>query len=93
MRGPADQVPVFLLEDSVTVRKSIGVNDQVFFGEKLQCAVPFGIDGVAKVAVRGRKHGNDRATLMIVGCFVDPVANCKLRHRKLLLESAIIPTK
>ncbi len=74
--------------DAVTVGKSIGVNDQIFFGEKLKRAVPFGIDGIAKMTVRGREHGNDRAALMFVGCFIDPVANCKLRHRKLLLESS-----
>src|SRR3978361_1906134 len=77
--------PIFLVKDSA-VRNSIGVNDQIFFGEKLQRAVPFGIDGVTKMAVRGREHGDDRTTLVIVGCFVHPVANCKLGHRKLLLE-------
>ena len=44
-----------------------GVNDKFFLGEKLQRAVPFGVDGVPKAAVNCRKHGDDRATLMVVG--------------------------
>jgi hypothetical protein len=29
------------------------VNDQFFLGEKLERTVPFHVDGVAKVAIRG----------------------------------------
>jgi hypothetical protein len=63
-----------------------GVNDQSFFGEKLERAVPFRVNGVHKVAVNCRKHPNDRTHLMVVGCVIDLLANRKLRHRKLLLE-------
>jgi hypothetical protein len=34
------------------------VNDQLLFGEKLQRAVTFHVNGVPKAAVGGRKHGN-----------------------------------
>ena len=34
--------------------------------------------------VNGRKHGDDRAQLVIVSDVFDLLANCKLRHRKLL---------
>src|SRR4051794_17536540 len=37
---------------------------------------------VSKVAVGGRKYGNDDAVLVVVGCFLDCFADCKLRHRK-----------
>src|SRR6186997_2915839 len=73
--------------ESVPVGKSVSVNDQFFLGEKLERAVAFHIDGVAKMAVGGRKHRNDGAGfMMVVGCFVDLVADCKLCHRKLLSE-------
>jgi hypothetical protein len=62
------------------------MDDQFFLVEKLQRTVPFHINGITKVAVRGWKHGNDRAGLMVVGCFIDRLANCKLRHGELLLE-------
>jgi hypothetical protein len=65
-----------------------GVNDKFFFGEKLQCTVPFRVNGVSKAAVNCRKHGDDRATHMVVGCVIDLLANRKLRHRKLLPESS-----
>jgi hypothetical protein len=61
-----------------------GVNDKFFLGEKLQRTVSFGIDGVSKAAVNCRKHGDDHTHLMVVGCVIDLLANCKLRHRKLL---------
>jgi hypothetical protein len=65
-----------------------GVNDKFFFGEKLQRTVSFGVNGVSKAAVNCRKHGDDRATHMVVGCVIDLLANRKLRHRKLLPESS-----
>jgi hypothetical protein len=70
-----------------TAGQLAGMNDEFFFVEKLQRAISFDIDGIAKVAVRGRKHGNHGAGLMVIGCLVDPLADCKLRHRELLLES------
>jgi hypothetical protein len=66
-----------------------GVNDQFFLGEKLERAVSFGVNGVPEAAVNGRKHGDDRTNLMVVGCVIDLLANRKLRHRKLLLESSV----
>src|ERR1700682_6522293 len=78
-----------------TLWKSVSVNDQLFLAEKLERAVPFHVDRVAKIAVGGWKHRDDNARLMVVGCFVDLVANCKLRHRKLLygIVAASIPPK
>jgi hypothetical protein len=64
-----------------------GVNDQLFLGEELERAVALHIDGIAEVAVRGRKHGDDDAGFMVVGRFIDLLANCKFGHRELLLES------
>jgi hypothetical protein len=64
------------------------MNDQLFLGEKLECAVSFGVNGVSKIAVNCWKHGDDRADLVIVGCLIDLLANCKLRHRELLPESS-----
>jgi hypothetical protein len=66
-----------------------GVNDQFLLGEELKRAVPFGVNGVSKAAVDCRKHGDDRTHLMVVGCVIDFLANRKLRHRKLLLESSV----
>jgi hypothetical protein len=57
--------------------------------EQLERAVPLHVDGVSKVALDCRKHGDDRAALMVVGCIVDFLANRKLRHRELLLESSM----
>src|SRR6266702_6115916 len=72
---------------SVPVGESVSVDDQTFLDEELERAVAFHVDRVAKMAVRGRKHRNDSAGLMmVVGCLVDLVANCKLCHRKLLSE-------
>jgi hypothetical protein len=68
-------------------RRLVGVDDQFFFREKLQRAISFHIDGIAKVAVRGWKHGDDDAAFVVVGGFVDPLANGKFGHRELLLES------
>jgi hypothetical protein len=65
------------------------VTDQFFLVKKLESAVSLHIDGVPKVTVNCRDHGNDHAHLMVVGCFVDCVANCKLRHRKFLLEKIL----
>src|SRR5229473_2150022 len=39
------------VEDSVG--ELVRVNDQIFLGEKLERPVPFHVDGVAKIAVRG----------------------------------------
>src|ERR1700694_2920735 len=66
-----------------------GVKDQLLLGEKLECAVTFRVNGVPKAAVNCRKHGDDRTHLMVVGCVIDRLANGKLRHRKLLLESSV----
>jgi hypothetical protein len=60
------------------------VNDQFLLSKKLQRTVPFGINGVPEAAVNRRKHGDDRAHLMVVGRIIDLLANRKLRHRKLL---------
>jgi hypothetical protein len=45
------------------------------------------IDGVSNVAFNRWKNGNDRADFMVVDCIIDLLANRKLRHRKLPLES------
>src|ERR1700738_3004111 len=66
-----------------------GVNDKFFLGEKLERAVHFRVNGVPKAAVNCRKHGDDRTHLMVVGCIIDFLANRKLRHRELLLESSM----
>src|ERR1700687_1110435 len=66
-----------------------GVKDQLLLGEKLERAVPFRVNGVPKVAVNCRKHGDDRTHLMVVGCVIDRLANRKLRHPELLLESSM----
>jgi hypothetical protein len=70
------------------------MNDQFFLVEKLQRAVPLHIDGVSKIALYRRKHGTDDAGLMPAVRFIDPLANRKPRHRKLLLGiiDPIIPT-
>jgi hypothetical protein len=62
------------------------MNDQFFLNEKLERAVPFHVNGVSEIVVNCWKHGDDRATLVVVGCIIDLLANCKLRHRELLLE-------
>lgn len=62
------------------------VNDQFFLSEKLERAVPLGVNGVPKGAVNCWKHGNDRAPLVVVGRVIDLLANFKFRHRELLLE-------
>src|SRR5512136_1080891 len=66
--------------------QSIGVNNQIFLSKKLQRTVAFHVDGVAKVAVNCREHGDDDAVLMVVGCFLDPLSDCKFRHGELLPE-------
>jgi hypothetical protein len=71
----------------VTLRPSVGVDDQFLFRKELQRAVALGIDGIAKIAVRGGKDGNDDAAFMIVGRFFNPFANLKFGHRELLSES------
>jgi hypothetical protein len=81
-----------IIPDKMIVRRglaeaSAGVNDQLFLGKKLERAVALHIDGVAKIAVGGRKHGDDDAGFMVVGRFVDLLANRKFGHRELLLES------
>jgi hypothetical protein len=57
-------------------------------GKKLDCAVTVRVDSVPKSSVNGQIHGN-RVPLVIVSDVFDSIANCKLRHRKLLLESSI----
>jgi hypothetical protein len=55
-----------------------GVDDQFFLGHKLKRAVPFHIDGVPKITVVRREHGNNYAAFTIVGCSIDLIANRKL---------------
>jgi hypothetical protein len=57
-----------------------GVNDYLFFGEKLEQTVAFHIDSVSEAVVNCWKHGNDRSALVVVGCIIDQLANCELRH-------------
>jgi hypothetical protein len=66
------------------------VNDQFFFGQKLERAVPFHIDRVSEIAVICWEHGNNDTAFMVVGCFIDSIANRKLRHRELHLESSMV---
>jgi hypothetical protein len=70
------------------------MDDQFFLIEKLQRAISLHIDGVSKIAVNRRKHRADDAGLMPVARPIDPLANCKPRHRELLLGiiDPIIPT-
>src|SRR5664280_645445 len=72
--------------NSVTIRKLVGVNHQLFLGEELERAIALHIDGVPERAVNRRKYRDDHAALMIVNGFVDLVADFALRHRKLLLD-------
>jgi hypothetical protein len=53
------------------------------------CAVPFRIDGVSKIAIICWEHGNNDTAFMVVGCFIAPIANRKLRHRELHLKSSM----
>jgi hypothetical protein len=53
------------------------VNDQFFFGQKLERAVSFHIDGVSKIAVVRGEHGNNDAAFMVVGRSIDLIANRK----------------
>jgi hypothetical protein len=69
--------------------ESAGVNDQFFLGKELERAVSLHVDGVSNLALNCWKHGDDRADFMVAGCIIDFLANCKLRHRKLLLESSM----
>jgi hypothetical protein len=62
------------------------MTDEFLFGEKLQRAVPFEVDGISEVAVDCWKHGDHRAALVVVGRIIDLLANRKLRHREILLE-------
>ena len=57
------------------------MNDELFLGEKLQCAVSIGVNGVSKAAVNGWEDGDDRAALMVVRYVVDLLANRKFCHR------------
>jgi len=70
------------------------MDDQFFLVEKLQRAVSLHIDGVSKIGVYRRKCGTDDAGLMPVARSIDPLANCKPRHRELLLGiiDPVIPT-
>jgi hypothetical protein len=63
-----------------------GMNDQLFLGEKLERAVSFRVNGVSEITVNCWKHGDDGAALVVVGCIIDLLANCELRHRELLPE-------
>ena len=68
----------------------VGVNDQLFLGQKLGRAVPFHIYGVSKITVICWEHGNNDTAFMVVGCFLNSIANRKLRHRELHLESSML---
>jgi hypothetical protein len=64
-----------------------GMSDQSFLGEKLQGSIPLRVNGVLEVAFNGRKHGDNRTHLMVVGCVINLLANREFGHRELLLES------
>jgi hypothetical protein len=70
------------------LRALAGVNDQFFFGEELERAIALHVHGVAKFAVRRRKHGDDDAAFMVVGRFIDLLSNRKFGHRELLPGSS-----
>jgi hypothetical protein len=70
------------------IKHLVGVNDQLFFGEELKRAVTFHVDGVAILAVLGRKDGNDDAIFMAVSRFFDPFADRKFCHSELLSQSS-----
>jgi hypothetical protein len=65
------------------------VNDQFFLGKKLERTVPFRVNGVSEATVNCGKHGDDRTHLMVVRRIIDLLANRKLRHRELPLESSL----
>jgi hypothetical protein len=67
----------------------VGVDDQFFFRKELERTIALHIDGIAKIAIRGWKDGNDDAVFMIVGRFFNPFANRKFGHHELLLESSV----
>src|SRR2546422_9612259 len=60
---------------------------QLLLGEKLECVVTGRVDSIPKASVNGRKHGNNRTRFVIVSDVFDLLANRKLRHRKILLDS------
>ncbi|HTB02823.1 MAG TPA: hypothetical protein VK804_20360, partial [Bradyrhizobium sp.] len=66
---------------------SAGVNDQLFLDEKPQRAVAFHVNRVHEIAFDRRKHGDHRASVVVIGSVIDHFANRKLRHREFLLES------
>jgi hypothetical protein len=80
-------VPDTMIAQSGLAGALAGVNDQFFLGKELERAIALHVDGVAKIAIRCRKHGNDDAGFMVVGRFIDLLANRKFGHRELLLES------
>jgi hypothetical protein len=53
------------------------VNDQFFLDQKLKRAVAFHIDRVSEIAVIRWEHGNNDTAFMIVGRFIDSIANRK----------------
>jgi hypothetical protein len=75
--------------DDLWCNRWAAMNDQLFLAQKLERAVTFHIDGVSEIAIICGKHGNNDAVFMVVGCFIDSIANRKLRHRELLLESSM----
>jgi hypothetical protein len=62
------------------------MDDEFFLGEELERALAFHVNGVSEVVIDCRKYGDDHPAFVVVGCVIDPLANCKLRHRELLLE-------
>jgi hypothetical protein len=66
-----------------------GVNDQVFLVKKPERAVSFHVNRVPKVTLICPEHGDNGSDFMFVRSFVDLLANRKLRHRELLLESSV----
>ena len=61
------------------IHASIDVNDELLFREELEGTIALHIDSVTKLAVLGRKDGNDD-TVFVVGRFFNPFADRKFGH-------------
>jgi hypothetical protein len=64
-----------------------GVNDQFLLSKELDVPYPSISTAYRTLPSTVGKMANNRADFMIVGCIIDFLANRKLRHRRLLLES------
>jgi hypothetical protein len=62
---------------------------ELILGKKFEGAISFHIDRVSEVAIVFWEHSNNDAAFMAVDRSIDPVANRKLRHRKLPRESSM----